>query len=171
VAAVVTYEEQRPFLLTRVDQEVGDSRVPVSAVLDLVHPQGARTGSRPPTGGSALGTLESSRTYGIVLGSSGKVIESRSFTYAETPASPPALPRRLPISQFSAHDVHRFPVDSQAGSSLTYRAAAFTLADGRTLLIAVPLHDIDLTLERLIEVEVLVSGGVILGLVARWDGW
>jgi two-component system OmpR family sensor kinase len=65
--------------------------------------------------------------------------------------------------------VQLFPVNSQAGSSLTYRTAAFTLKDGRTLVIAVPLHDVDQTLQRLVEVEALVGGGVILGLVAL--GW
>jgi two-component system OmpR family sensor kinase len=168
-AAVVTYEEQRSFLLTRVDQEVGDSRIPVSVALDLIHPQGAETGSQPPTGGSAPGTFESSGTYAIVLSQSGKVIESRSFTYGETPASPPAVPRHFPVSKFSSHDIHLFTVNSQAGSSVTYRAAAFTLTDGRTLLIAVPLHDVDQTLQRLIDVEALVGGGVILGLLAL--GW
>jgi two-component system, OmpR family, sensor kinase len=169
VAAVVTYEEQRSFLLARVDQQVGDSRIPVSVALDLIHPQGARTGSRAPAGGSAPGSFQTSGTYGIVLDSSGTVVESRSFTYGQTPASPPALPRHVPISQFSAHDVHLFTVTSQAGSSLSYRAAAFTLKDGRTLVIAVPLHDVDQTLQRLIEVEALVGGGVILGLLAL--GW
>jgi two-component system OmpR family sensor kinase len=169
VAAVVTYEEQRSFLLTRVDQQVGDSRIPVSVALNLIHPQGATTSSRQPVGGSAPGTFQTSGTYGIVVNSSGKVIESRSFTYGETPASPPALPRRLPISQFSSHDVHLFTVSSRAGSSLTYRAAAFTLEGGRTLVIAVPLHDVDQTLQRLIEVEALVGGGVIVALLAL--GW
>ncbi|MGO9496585.1 MAG: sensor histidine kinase [Solirubrobacteraceae bacterium] len=169
VAAVITYEEQRSFLLTRVDQQVGDSRIPVSVALNLIHPQGATSSSRQPAGGSAPGTFQTSGTYGIVVDSSGKVIETRSFTYGETPASPPALPRHLPISQFSSHDVHLFTVDSQAGSSLTYRAAAFTLKDGRTLVIAVPLHDVDQTLQRLTEVEALVAGGVILGLLAL--GW
>ncbi len=169
VAAVVTYEEQRSFLLARVDQQVGDSRIPVSVALDLIHPQGASTSSPQPAGGSAPGTFQTSGTYGIVLGSSGKVIESRSFTYGETPAPPPALPRYLPISQFSSHDVHLFTVNSQAGSSLTYRAAAFTLKNGRTLVIAVPLRDVDQTLERLTAVEALVGGGVILGLLAL--GW
>ncbi len=169
VAAVVTYEEQRSFLLTRVDQQVGDSRIPVSVALDLIHPQGATTSSRQPAGGSAPGTFQTSGTYGIVLDSSGKVLESRPFTYGETPASPPSLPRHFPISQFTSHDVHLFTVSSQAGSSLTYRAAAFTLKNGRTLIIAVPLHDVDQTLQQLTEVEALVGGGVILGLVAL--GW
>ena len=169
VAAVVTYEEQRSFLLTRVNQQVGDSRIPVSVALNLIHPQGATSGSRQPAGGGAPGTFQTSGTYGIVLDSSGKVVESRSFTYGETPGSPPALPRHFPISQFSSHHVDPFTVTSQAGSSLTYRAAAFALKDGRTLVIAVPLHDVDQTLRRLIEVEALVGGSVILGLVAL--GW
>ena len=108
VAALVTYEEQRSFLLTRVDQEVGDARIPVSVALGLIHPQGARTGSRPPAGGSAPGTFESSGTYAIVLSPSGKVIESRSFTYGETSASPPALPRRFPDLASSAHTTYTF---------------------------------------------------------------
>jgi two-component system OmpR family sensor kinase len=169
VAAVVTYEEERSFLLTRVDQQVGDSRIPVSVALDLIHPQGATTSSRQPAGGSAPGTFQTSGTYGIVVDSSGKVLDSRSFTYGETAASPPALPRRLPVSQFSSHDVHLVTVNSQSGSALRYRAAAFALKDGHTLVIAVPLGDVDQTLQQLIEVEALVGGGVILGLVAL--GW
>jgi two-component system OmpR family sensor kinase len=169
VAAVVIYEEQRSFLLTRVDQQVGDSRIPVSVALNLIHPQGASSGSRPPAGGSAPGTFQTSGTYGIVVDSSGKVIETRSFTYGETPASPPVLPGHFRTSAFTSHDVHVFTVNSKAGSSLSYRAAAFTLKDGRTLVIAVPLHDVEQTLQKLIEVEALVVGGVVLGLVAL--GW
>jgi two-component system, OmpR family, sensor kinase len=169
VAGVVTYEEQRSFLLTRVNQQVGDSRIPVSVALDLVKPHGATSSGRAPAGGSAPGTFQTSGTYAIVLDSTGKVIETRSFTYGEAPASPPALPHHLPISQFSTHQPRLFTVNSQAGSSLSYRAAAFTLKDGRTLVIAIPLHDVDQTLQQLIDVEALVGGGVILGLIAL--GW
>jgi two-component system OmpR family sensor kinase len=137
--------------------------------LDLIHRPGATSSSPQPPGVSAPVTFQTSGTYGIVLDSSGKVLESRSFTYGETAASPPALPRRLPVSQFSSHHVHLFTVNSRAASSLRYRAAAFTLKDGRTLVIAVPLRDVDQTLQRLVEVEALVGGGVILGLVAL--GW
>jgi two-component system OmpR family sensor kinase len=169
VAAVVTYEEQRSFLLMRVNQQVGDSRTPVSVALNVIHPRGATSSSRPQAGGSGPGTFQTSGTYGIVLDSSGKVIESRSFTYGQTPASPPALPRHFPISRFSSHLVHLFTVNSQSGSSLTYRTAAFALKDGRTLVIAVPLHDVDQTLQRLIEVEAIVGAAVIAGLLAL--GW
>jgi two-component system OmpR family sensor kinase len=97
------------------------------------------------------------------------VLERHSFTYGETAPSPPALPKTFPISSFQSKVVRLFTVNSAAGSSLTYRAAAFAISDGRVLVIAVPLHDVDQTLQRLIEVEALVGAGVILALIAL--GW
>ena len=65
--------------------------------------------------------------------------------------------------------LHIFTVNSQAGSGLRYRAAAFAVGDGRTLVVAVPLREVDQTLDRLLEVEGLVGGGVILALLVL--GW
>jgi two-component system OmpR family sensor kinase len=62
VAGLVTYAEQRSFLLTRVDRQVGDSRIPVSVALNLIHPQGAASSSRAAARGGAPGTFESSGT-------------------------------------------------------------------------------------------------------------
>ncbi|HEY1516538.1 MAG TPA: HAMP domain-containing sensor histidine kinase [Solirubrobacteraceae bacterium] len=171
VMAVVTYEEQRSFLLARVDQQVGDSRTPVSVALGLIHPGGSGS-ARPPAvsgSGSALSTFQTSGTYGVVVDANGKLIESHSFTYGEPAPSPPALPPRFPISQFRSGSVRLFTVNSVAGSSVRYRAAAFAISGGRVLVVAVPLHDADQTLQRLIEVEALVGAGVILALVAL--GW
>jgi two-component system OmpR family sensor kinase len=170
VMAVVTYEEQRSFLLTRVNQQVGDSRLPVAVALNLIHPQGTTPPSRPPTaGGRAPGTFQTSGTYAIVLGTDGKVAEVHSFTYGEPAASAPSLPRGLPVSQFQSRSIHLFTVNSTSGSGLRYRAAAFSLRDGRTLVIAVPLRDVDQTLQRLLVVELLVGAAVILALVVL--GW
>ena len=44
-AAIVTYEEQRSFLLTRVNQQVADSRIPVCVALGL--DANARAGPKP----------------------------------------------------------------------------------------------------------------------------
>jgi two-component system OmpR family sensor kinase len=104
-----------------------------------------------------------------VLGADGKVVQRRSFTYGEPAAAAPSLPRRLPISQFRSRSIHLFTVDSVSGSGLRYRAAAFSLKDGRTLVIAVPLRDVDQTLQRLLVVELLVGAAVILALVVL--GW
>jgi two-component system, OmpR family, sensor kinase len=170
VMAVVTYEEQRSFLITRVNQQVGDSRLPVAVALDVIHPQGATTPPRPAaTAGGAPGTFQTSGTYGIVLGADGKVVQSHSFTYGEPAASPPSLPGKLPISQFRSRTIHLFTVNSVSGSGLRYRVAAFSLTDGRTLVIAVPLRDVDQTLQRLLVVELLVGAAVIVALVVL--GW
>jgi two-component system OmpR family sensor kinase len=62
-----------------------------------------------------------------------------------------------------------FTVNSQAGSRLQYRAAAFSLSGNRTLIVAVPLSDVDQTLQRLTIVELSVGSGVVLALAAI--GW
>jgi two-component system OmpR family sensor kinase len=170
-AAIVTYEEQRSFLLTRVDRQVADSRLPVSVALGLIHPGGPdrRRGGPGAIPGKAPTTFQTSGTYGELLDASGKVIEAHSFTYGEAAPSPPALPAKLPISPFRATRIRLFTVDSKAGSGLRYRAAAFSMAGGRILVIAVPLREVDQTLGQLTLVEVLVGAGVILGLILL--GW
>jgi two-component system, OmpR family, sensor kinase len=170
-AAIVTYEEQRSFLLTRVDQQVADSRLPVSVALGLVHPgQPAtkRVGSSPSTG-KAPTTFQTSGTYGELLNADGKVVAIHSFTYGEAAPSAPALPAKLPTSQFKSMRLRLFTVDSKSGSGLRYRAVALSVSGGRVLVIAVPLREVDQTLQRLIVVELLVGGGVILALIAL--GW
>jgi two-component system OmpR family sensor kinase len=170
-AAIVTYEEQRSFLLTRVDQQVGDSRLPVSRTLGVIHPglpQDRRVGPAA-TPGRAPTTFQTSGTFGELLDASGKVIQTHSFTYGEPAPSPPALPTKLPIAQFRATRFPHFTVGSKSDTGLRYRAAAFSVSGGRILVIAVPLREVDQTLQRLILVEALVGAGVILGLIAL--GW
>jgi two-component system OmpR family sensor kinase len=161
-AAVVTYEEQRSFLLTRANQEVGNSRLPVSVNLGLVHP-GVRKPRRLAT------AFQASGIYGVLLDASGKVIESRAFNYDQSAPSPPALPAKLPVASFRATRLRLFTVNSKAGSGLRYRAAAFSVSGGRVLVVAVPLRDVDQTLQRLVIVEALVGAGVIIALIAL--GW
>jgi two-component system OmpR family sensor kinase len=170
-AAIVTYEEQRSFLLTRVNQQVADSRLPVSVTLGLIHPgvPEARRAGAGATPGRAPTTFQTSGTFGVLLDPGGQVIKIHSFTYGQAAPSPPALPAKLPISQFRSTRLHLFTVDSKSGSGLRYRAAAFSMSGRRVLVIAVPLREVDQTLQRLILVEGLVGAGVILGLIAL--GW
>jgi two-component system, OmpR family, sensor kinase len=171
VAAVVTYEEQRSFLLARVNQQVADSRLPVAVTLGLIHPgpfKGSH-GGRPPAPGRGPTTFQTSGTYGVLLSASGKVIKVHAFSYAQTAPSPPALPAKPPTSKFRSTRPRLFTVNSRSGSGLRYRAAAFSISGGRILVIAVPLRDVDQTLSRLILIEALVGAGVILALAAL--GW
>lgn len=172
VAAVVTYEEQRSFLETKINQQVADSRIPVAVTLGLIHP--GATKPRPvkagPIRGQAPSTFQTSGTYGVLLNASGEVIESRSFTSTDEPVnSPPALPAKLTVSPYKSTRPHLFTVNAKSSSGPQYRAAAFAISDDRILVIAVPLHDVDQTLARLVIVELLVGAGVILALTAL--GW
>lgn len=176
VAAVGTYEEQRSFLFRRVDQQVAASELPVSVGLGLVKaPRGVgpRAVPRISPGGTRFDgrgpvTFQASGTYGELLSGAGQVLKVRSFTYGESPPSPPALARPSPLSRLGASRIRLFTVNAKNGT-LRYRAAAFSLSGGRLLVIAVPLREVDQTLHRLLLVEGLGGGGVILALVLL--GW
>jgi two-component system, OmpR family, sensor kinase len=134
-AAVVTYEEQRSFLLTRLDQQVANSRLPVSVTLGLVHPGVPNSRRAGPGPGPAPSTFQTSGTYAVLLDSSGKLIKTKAFTpYGAATPSPPALPAKLPISQFRSKRLRLFTVNSKSGSALRYRAAALSVPGGRTLV-------------------------------------
>jgi two-component system OmpR family sensor kinase len=170
-AAVVTYEEQRSFLLARVGQQVAQSRLPVSVGLGLVQPRLSAPPRGPVPGASSQhgrATFQASGTYGILLGSAGNVLKTQ-VSSDVAPAPAPSLPAHFPISQSGSGSVHLFTVGAKAGSSVRYRAAAFSLSRGRVLVVAVPLTEADQTLHRLIVVEAAVGGGIILALIGL--GW
>ena len=171
-AAVATYEEQRSFLMTRLDQEVAQSRIPVAIALNVGRPERSTakgSASVSPVAKRADPTLQASETYAELLGATGKVLEAKAFTrYGQAAPSAPALPIHLTTSRTGSSHVQMFTLRSRSGSA-QYRAAAFTVSGGRTLVVAVPLGDVEQTLQRLIVVEALVGAGVILALLAL--GW
>jgi two-component system OmpR family sensor kinase len=171
-AALVTYEEQRSFLLTKIDQQVGQAKLPLSVRLGLVKPRlPAGTGGAIPRGTAKRGpsTFQVSGTYGILLGAGGKVVNAQSFSYEEPAAPVPSLPAHFPATAAGSSDVRIFTVGTAGNAGVRYRAAAFSLSNGRVLVIAVPLSSVDQTLQRLVVVEALVGGGVILALILL--GW
>jgi two-component system, OmpR family, sensor kinase len=181
-AGLVTYEEQRSFLMDRVDQQVQSAVIPVAFQLRLsggrtgTSGSGGRTGRRFPSGGGLLGGRPPGvgpgaalppGTFGELVGPTGTVLRRRAFSYGETAPPTPKLPTRLPLSRAGAA-LKIVTVQSAGGSHLRYRAAAFAV--GRdTVIIAVPLREVDDTLHRLVMVEALVAAGVIVALVLL--GW
>jgi two-component system OmpR family sensor kinase len=176
VAALVTYEEQRSFLLDRVDQQVESALVPIAFQLRLSDgrlagiPRGRRPlpglfARRPPGLGPAAALPPG--TFGEVLGATGNVVRRRTFSYGEPAPALPTLPDHPPLSR-QGQALRIFTVQSDTGADLRYRAAAFALG-GDTAIVAVPLREADQTLHRLVIVEALVGGGVILALVLL--GW
>jgi two-component system OmpR family sensor kinase len=175
VAAVVTYEEQRSFLLDRVDQQVQSAVLPSAFLLRPPdtrlprnsagrRPFGGVLGRRTPGLGPA--TLPPG-TFAELRGADGKVIRERTFSYGEASAPAPKLPSKLPLSR-AGEPLSVFTVQAQGGSGLSYRAATFS-AGGDTVVVAVPLREADDTLHRLVVVETLVGAGVIVALVLL--GW
>jgi two-component system OmpR family sensor kinase len=167
--AVATYAEQRSFLYSRLDQQVLAASAPVSLQLGLAGPRGLRRERRgAPRGGrdpfQASGFLPSG-TVGELLSPAGRVLRGPvTFSYGQAQAAP-ALPARLPITSAGGRP-RPFTTGALKRSALRYRVIALT-DPGRagTLVVAVPLRDIDQTLSRLLTVEGLVGAGVILAML------
>jgi two-component system OmpR family sensor kinase len=184
--AAVTYAEQRSFLLDRVDQQARDAQRAVN--FELVGPDGgpgapapafrpppppllrgiARgrgvLGPPPDVGGSGPQGLPRG-TVGQLRGPLDRVLRTTSVrTYGENSLPAPKLPRSIPAEK-------PITVGSQ-GSGLRYRVLAEPTHDhpSLTTVVALPLREADATLDRLLRVEALVIGAVLvlLGALAWW---
>jgi two-component system OmpR family sensor kinase len=165
----ITYAEQRSFLLERVDQQVQTAPGAVARALsdqgvgpslpDRDHDR--RRGSGPPPGGASVGLPPG--TYGERRDSRGHVIGNPIvLTYGQEVTADPALPAQLPTGRI-------LTVKGTHGDDGRYRVLAERDPSGSgTTVVAVPLHEVEQTLHRLLVVEGFVIGGVllVLGLVA-----
>ena len=170
--AVVTYEEQHSFLYQRVDQQLGASRPLVAVQLGVMirrRTADATATVRPTPEAPAedlpgIGDLRRA-ARSEWQGGQGRCLHLR----REPGASPPAIPPKPPLSEFgsgvllSSRSTRR---PDRACATAPRRSRSATA--GR-LAVAVPLREVDQTLHRLLEVEVLVGGGVILALLLL--GW
>jgi two-component system, OmpR family, sensor kinase len=169
--AAVTYAEQRSFLLGRIDQELRGAGPALSRALDTA-------GFRPP---DAINPVDGSRgdelparrggpggpnlnlppgTYGQRRDAAGKVLGHILITYGQAAPATPRIPASVPIGRL-------FTVGSVGSSGLRYRAyASHDPEDSGVTVVAVPLREVDQTLNRLLLVEALVIAGVLLALGA-----
>ena len=160
--ALVTYLEQRSFLLDRVDQQLQAAIRPVSAALDfrLELPPGDRPApGAPGFGGGGPGFGLPQGTYGEHRDSDGAVASTTvQQGYGETAEESPTLPADLPLAT---------PTTVANGA---YRALAVSDPRGDGVnVVAIPLAETSRTLDRLLLVEALVIAAVLLllGLAAR----
>ena len=165
IAGTVTYVEQRSFLLDRVDQQA------LAAAPAMAH-QLDEHGYRPPDGddqggGHFPGVHDGgprpenvnlpSGTYGQRRTADGKVIGSTAISYGDVLPSPPKIPAGLKVGQ-------HITVSAKSGG-LRYRVVASRDPnDSGTTVVAIPLRDVNQTLDRLLGVEALVIAGVLLAL-------
>jgi len=109
-----------------------------------------------------------SGTYGALVGPTGSF--GRSFT--TSPSGPPPPVPRLP-SGFGTHPLNApafITVPATSGSGEFRVLEEPTTEPGVNLVLALPLTDVDATLNQLRILEILVSGGVLLGMagLAWW---
>jgi two-component system OmpR family sensor kinase len=179
VISAVTYTQQRSFLLARVDQQAVAATNPVSYNLDAkgVNAPGANgTRAASPRGAfgapSGHGVPRSAAvdlppgTFGERRDAGGHVIGSATFSYGQAALAAPKLPPSLPVTTSLAHP-KLITVHAVGSSDLSYRVLEFPTGDqSGTTIVAIPLRDVDQALGRLLRVELLVSGGVLLALLA-----
>jgi two-component system OmpR family sensor kinase len=173
VSGVVTYKSLESFLVTRLDQQLENSPHQAARALNSCVPQpGSNTchsGDLPsvPTG-----------TFGQLRIPGGSTISGWFLSSSTEPE--PNLPANLQVS--SAQNPTIFTVSSSSG--VTYNAVAEevevevqvvgplaqTEPVAAVVVVAVPLTDVDQTLNRLLLVELFVSAAVliVLGALAWW---
>jgi two-component system OmpR family sensor kinase len=168
LVGAITYAEQRSFLYDKADQALDAAIVPVGRELDKqLHPYepgygGPGDDHGGPGGGPNFGIPTG--TYGQKRDANGHVLASKIFALNRTVTAKPDLPANLPLNRY-------ITVDGQKGAGTRYRVLAQRDPNPRDSTInvaAIPLRATDDNLERLLIVEALVIGGVLvlLGIVS-----
>ncbi len=181
LAGAITYAEQRSFLYERVDKQLDAATSLVLTAFDgNADGRGIGLGAGPAVAGPPPLPREdlgggrgrrgdrpppdvSSRTYGERRKADGRTVVAQKWPRlnGETEPNRPDLPAHMT-------DGERIDVGSTGSSSLRYRAVATSGPNGLTIA-AVPLDDVEEPLDRLLLVEGLVIGGVLLALaMAAW---
>jgi two-component system OmpR family sensor kinase len=165
----VTYAEQSSFLQGRVDDQARAAEPYMSQLLDS---KGFRPGPGPGAGGLGGGGFGQGHefrappgfnpppgTYGERRDAAGAVVGTpQTFNYGQSASATPSLPAKVPVGKL-------FTVGSKGSSGLKYRVVARAdPEDSGVTVVAVPLSEVDSTLHRLLLVEALVIGGVLLAL-------
>jgi two-component system OmpR family sensor kinase len=162
VANVATYRLLSNFLLNRVDDQLVAAQGPI---LDSLQFDGDIPGPSRPT------FLVPPGTYAEVRNGSGAPLVWKFFGYESKADQRPVCPRNLPGSTSSPTQGPRFFTTTADGGDPTYRAVAAALSPGPgTLIVAIPLTEVSATLDRLLGVELVVSGIALL-LVAGFALW
>jgi two-component system OmpR family sensor kinase len=161
VLAAVTYAEQRSFLYQRIDDQ---TRAALPAVRHALGPDERFPGGPPGRGGPDFAPFNlQSGIYGELRDANGvAVAKGFLLAYGQTAPPAPKLPANVPTDN---------PITVSSSSGTDYRAIAFPARgfDGSTI-VALPLNEVERTLNRLLLVEALVIAGVlaVLAIGAWW---
>jgi two-component system OmpR family sensor kinase len=156
VVGAVTYAEQRSFLQERADQQARSALISVGRALDDQEGRdhGSRGGGR---GGPNVGLPPG--VHGERRDASGKVVSTVTLTYGDTTAAVPAIPGQLVEGR-------PLTVGARTGDTRFRVLAERTPLGSGTTVVAIPLTEMDQTLNQLLLVEGLVIAAVLLVLGA-----
>jgi two-component system, OmpR family, sensor kinase len=165
----ITYAVQRAFLYDRADQQARQAIFPVRHRLDDLGVGGLGIApGRPPDahgdnrGGGPEDVSLPPGTYGEARSATGTVLRRTVLAYGDRTPPRPDLPANVAPGTMRTVDA--------VGGDLRYRVYAAPSFGGETTIAAVPLHEVDSTLDRLLLVEGLVVAGILaaLAIVASW---
>ncbi len=155
----VTYVEQRSFLEDRLDSQA-TSAIPVinKALVGIEVGPSAGDPGRGGRGGRGINLPPG--TYGEHQDSFGEVIDSVTLSYGQQAFAAPLIPAPIEVNKL-------ITVGSVGDSGLRYRVVAERRRNfPYTTIAAIPMQEVDQTLERLLLVEALVIAAVLLALGA-----
>ena len=93
-------------------------------------------------------------------------VSSRSRPVFGSTQAEPVLPAGLPGSTAAPNAPDRILTTSSTDESVRYRVLAAALPEGGTLVVAIPLDDVEAALSKLVLVEAIVSLAVLAGVAA-----
>jgi two-component system OmpR family sensor kinase len=175
VADVVTYTQLRSFLVARLNPQL---RVASFAMLHSVEVADHLNGETSESSGphlyrglrSSLDEIEPQGTFALLVGPNGKQV-GKVVTVLLPGAAPATPPLPTPAPPLGSKGYAEFSASSSGPGGAAYQVTERPLHyRGLRMVVGIPLSEIDDTLDRLLLVELLASGVVLLGLagVAWW---
>jgi two-component system OmpR family sensor kinase len=165
VAAVASYAALRSSLLTRVDQQLETLDVRVQRELFRSGPDGIRRAA-------VFDTVTGSPPFFQVRDDQGQILGSVVVRPPDEQTFTPQLPSHLPAVPVDTTPGPGGPgrvltVGSAESGGPAFRVRISSVAGaGQTLIVALPLRDVQNTLDRFRNIELAVTGAVALAVVA-----
>lgn len=177
VSDVVTYTQLQSYLGAQLDQQLRAAPAPVARALQDCLAQQEGFGFFTPVGGAGNCRLPTGDIPSVPSGTWGQLRDAATGTdlisacffpeHKGQASASPQLPSPLPVSAV-AQNAPIFPVSGTGCGPNAYEGVAADAANARgfgesfVVVVAVPLADENQTLSRLLLVEGLVSGAVLL---------
>lgn len=190
VADVVTYTQLRSFLVARLDPQLRVASYSLAHNIELADnlpsPVSNPVGQRVVIGPNGVGVFRTSHnfprplrglhsplqgiepedTFGLLIDSQGKQVgKVVTVLLSGTAPAPPHLPVPPPPIGSSGYVVFSASSTGPGATSYQVLERSIRYRDLR-IVVGIPLTDVNDTLNRLLLVELLVTGGVLLGLAA-----